>query len=222
MSCRDGAVVAPGATCHMPLPAVRMGIDFDNTVVGYDDLFHRVALERNLIPVKLPATKLSVREYLRQVGKEDAWTELQGYVYGARMDDAVANPGVLTFLRWAHVAGAFVNIISHKTRHPFLGEPYDLHQAARDWIGAVLVSAAEPLIQAQDVYFEITKTAKLARIAQLELDYFIDDLPEILLDEAFPDRTGRILFDPDGMHLRDSRMVSFATWDEIAVYLESR
>ena len=30
-----------------------LGVDFDNTIVAYDSLFHRVALERGLIPADL-------------------------------------------------------------------------------------------------------------------------------------------------------------------------
>jgi hypothetical protein len=37
---------------------------------------------------------------LRALGKEDVWTELQGYVYGARMAEAEAYPGVLDFMCW--------------------------------------------------------------------------------------------------------------------------
>jgi hypothetical protein len=201
---------------------VRIGIDFDNTVVSYDELFHRVALERDLVPRELLATKLSVRDYLRQAGKEDIWTAIQGYVYGARMEDAVAYPGVMVFFAWARAAGVSLAIVSHRTRHPFLGHPYDLHEAARGWVNKFLVGKADPLIQAYDVYFELTKSAKLARIAQLDLDYFIDDLPEILLAEDFPGGTGRILFDPDGNHPVDARMVSFSEWDRITAYLEGK
>lgn len=201
---------------------MRIGIDFDNTVVSYDELFHRVALERNLVPRELPATKLSVRDYLRQAGKEDIWTEIQGYVYGARMADAVAYPGVMVFFAWARAAGVSLVIVSHKTRHPFLGHPYDLHEAAHGWVNKFLVGETDPLIEACDVYFELTKREKLARIVQLELDYFIDDLPEILLAEDFPGGTGRILFDPDGNHPVDARMVSFSEWDRITGYLEGK
>ena len=49
---------------------LRVGIDFDNTIVCYDEIFHRVALERELIPRDTPKNKESVRDYLRQVGKE--------------------------------------------------------------------------------------------------------------------------------------------------------
>ena len=55
-----------------------IGVDFDNTIVCYDRLFHHVAVERSLIPATLPADKESVRNYLREQGREDDWTELQG------------------------------------------------------------------------------------------------------------------------------------------------
>jgi hypothetical protein len=201
---------------------LRIGIDFDNTIVSYDELFHRVALERNLVPTGLPATKLSVRDYLRQASKEDTWTELQGYVYGARMEDAVAYPGVIDFFEWARAAGVSLAIVSHKTRHPFLGRAYDLHEAARGWVNKFLLGEADPLIDTHDVYFELTKSEKIARIARLELDYFIDDLPEILIAENFPGCTGRILFDPDANHPVDARMAVFSEWNQINGYLHSK
>lgn len=201
---------------------MRIGIDFDNTIVSYDELFHRVALERKLIPANLPATKLSVRDYLRQAGKEDTWTEMQGYVYGARMEQAIAYPGVIDFFARARAEGVFVAIVSHKTRHPFRGHPYDLHEAARGWVDKFLSGRADALIEADEVYFELTKSEKLARIVRLELDYFIDDLPEILLADDFPGGTGRILFDPDGKQPPDERVVSFSDWDRISAYLDDK
>ena len=80
---------------------MRIGVDFDNTIVCYDGLFHRVALEQGLIPASLPANKGGVRDYLRQIGREDDWTAMQGTVYGARMLEASAFPGVLDFFRRA-------------------------------------------------------------------------------------------------------------------------
>ena len=69
---------------------MRIGIDFDNTIVSYDALFHKVAREQGVVPPNTPANKLAVRDYLRQIGKEDLWTEMQGYVYGERMDEVRA------------------------------------------------------------------------------------------------------------------------------------
>jgi len=200
---------------------VRIGIDFDNTIVSYDTLFHRVALERGLIPISGPANKISVREYLRERDSEDQWTQLQGYVYGARMSEAEAYPGAIEFFSWARERNIQPVIVSHKTRYPFLGERYDLHDAARGWVQKILIERSPQLIDAQAVYFELTKQEKIERIAALELDYFIDDLPEILLADGFPTRTTRILFDIDSRHA-DTRLVSCASWQTIQRYFEDR
>lgn len=201
---------------------MRIGIDFDNTIVSYDALFHRVALERGLIPVDLPPTKLSVRDHLRQTGREDVWTEMQGYVYGARVEEAAAYPGAIDFLTWARAAGLGLVIISHKTRRPFLGHAYDLHEAARGWVRKFLAVPPQPLIDEADVYFELTKEDKLARIAALELDCFIDDLPEILLAAEFPARTVGLLFDPDGVLIDNRRIPAFRSWQQLRQHIESQ
>src|SRR5260370_9875811 len=91
--------------------SLRIGVDFDNTIVCYDQVFHRVALEQNLIPCSLPVSKSSVRDYLRAVGNEGAWTQLQGYVYGGRMIDAPAFPEPLAFFRRPLQSGVSVCII---------------------------------------------------------------------------------------------------------------
>src|SRR5208282_2521681 len=111
-----------------------IGVDFDNTIVCYDRLFQKVAVERGLMPPGLPASKSSIRNHLRKTGREDLWTEMQGYVYGSRMAEAEAFPGVLDFFRDCRLAGLTLAIISHKTRNPYLGANYDLHEAALQWL----------------------------------------------------------------------------------------
>ena len=54
---------------------MRIGVDFDNTIVCYDRLFHRLARERGLIPETVPQTKGAVRDYLRSIDREDDWTK---------------------------------------------------------------------------------------------------------------------------------------------------
>ena len=199
---------------------MRIGLDFDNTIVDYDALFHRVALEQGVIPPELAVTKLAVREHLRAAQREEVWTAMQGTVYGSRMSEAVFYPGALAFFRWARGAGVALAIISHKTRHPFLGPQYDLHQAARDWVIANLVHEEQALIDPAEVYFELTKPDKLARIGALGCDFFIDDLPEILTAEAFPAATRRILFDPNGHHAPLAGVQTVAGWPMVSPLLE--
>ncbi len=199
---------------------MRIGIDFDNTIVSYDALFHKVALERRCIPEGLPATKLCVRDHLRRTGREGAWTEMQGYVYGARMDEAIAYPGALEFFEWACGQGIDLAIVSHKTRHPYAGQAYDLHEAARGWVRKFLMRSGRPLIKDTDVHLELTADAKIARIAALGLDCFIDDLPEILLADGFPAHTSRLLFDCDGALPSDSRTPAFRSWEALRRHIE--
>lgn len=201
---------------------MRIGFDFDNTIVSYDALFHKVAVEQSLIPADLPQSKLAVRDYLRKIGNEDAWTEMQGYVYGARMNDAVAYPGVIEFMRLAHANRITMTIVSHKTRHPFMGPKYDLHEAARGWVENFLVEGNENLIESSRIFFEVTKEDKIARIAAAQCDYFIDDLPEILFMQGFPERTERILFDPENNHNVDGMSARLGSWQEIRTYFEAK
>lgn len=199
---------------------MRLGIDFDNTIVSYDTLFHKVALDQGVIPARVPPTKLAVRDYLRGQDREDVWTEMQGTVYGARMDEATAYPGVIEFLRWARAEGMALSIISHKTLHPYIGPKYDLHQAARRWVETHLDDGGRPLVPPQAVHFELTKEAKIARIREVGCDYYIDDLPEILLAPEFPAATRPILFDPDARLGSGSSLPRMGAWSEIQAHFQ--
>jgi hypothetical protein len=199
---------------------MRIGFDFDNTIVSYDELFHKVATEKSLIPADLPRSKLAVRDYLRNADNEDAWTEMQGYVYGARMADAVAYPGVIEFVKLARSNEISMVIVSHKTKFPFMGPKYDLHDAARGWVESYLVEGAKNLIEPDQVFFEVTKKDKVARIAQCECDFYIDDLPEILLMSEFPEKTERILFDPKSSHDGERVEARLESWQEIRNFFE--
>jgi hypothetical protein len=199
---------------------MRLGIDFDNTIVCYDALFHRVAGEGGWIPADLPANKSDVRNHLRQAGREDVWTRLQGEVYGARMTEAMPYPGVIEFLVQCRRAQVRVFIISHKTRRPFLGDPHDLHQAALDWLEQHGAFDPDRLGLGRDqVFFELTKAAKLERIGRCGCTHFIDDLPEFLAEPDFPPDVQRILFDPNGQYPAETRFVRLPNWQQAGTLL---
>jgi len=194
---------------------MRLGIDFDNTIVCYDALFHRVALEGGWIPADLPANKSDVRNHLRQIGREDVWTAMQGTVYGPRLAEAAPFQGVLEFFRACRTAGLPVCIISHKTRTPFAGEPHDLHKAALDWLEAhAFFDPSDIGLPRSQVFLERTKQAKLARIGACACTHFIDDLPEFLAEAAFPPTTQRILFDPNRLYGTEIPFARLHHWSE--------
>lgn len=198
---------------------MRIGLDFDNTIVSYDHVFHMVAVDHGLIDPAVPASKVAIRDHMRRTGNEDAWTELQGYVYGKRMADASAFPGVVEFLRHARDSAITVYIISHKTRYPFAGPRYDLHQAAEAWIESTLVDEGGALICRDNISFYEGKDEKISRVGALECDVFVDDLPEILTAPGFPDGTRRILFDPDRYHAPLPGIQSIVHWKDIRSHI---
>ena len=199
---------------------MRIGIDFDNTIVSYDALFFKVAREQDLVPPDTLSTKVAVRDHLRRIGQEDRWTEMQGYVYGARMDEALAFEGAIRFIRRAAQVGHQISIVSHKTRYPFMGPRYDLHASARNWIERHLVWEGRPLLPSERVFFELTKTDKLARISACGCEAFVDDLPEILLADDFPATTSKLLFDPEDHHEEPGleSVLRFKSWQQIETH----
>jgi hypothetical protein len=196
---------------------MRIGIDLDNTIVCYDGVFHRVALELGLIPPHTATDKTAVRDALRSDGREEAWTELQGRVYGDRMTAARLYPGVLEFLQACRSKGRQVFVVSHRTQQPYVGVASDLHDAALAWLERNGVFEKTGLSRAS-VYLEPTKQGKLARIALLTCSHFIDDLPEFLGEPAFPKDVARVLFDPHARHPR-APFTRVASWRELSELL---
>lgn len=194
-----------------------IGLDFDNTIVCYDRLFHRLAGERGLVPPALPVAKQAVRDFLRAAGREDEWTELQGIAYGPRITDAEPFPGVKDFLRRCRESCVRVAIISHKTRHPYRGEKHDLHAAAHAFLGAHgFYDVSDTGLSPDRVFLELTLAAKLARVGSLGCAAFIDDLPEVLAEPAYPAGVGKVLFDPAGAHPDRPSYTRVPTWDRCA------
>ncbi len=197
---------------------MRIGIDFDNTLICYDDAFYAAAIERSLIPAQTARSKRAIRDYLRLEQREAEWTELQGYIYGSGMHLAQPFPGAFDFLERCARNGVDVCIISHKTRVPYLGAKIDLHEAAETWLRDQGVFGRVGLPR-ERVFFELTKEAKLARIASEQCTVFIDDLPELLTEPAFPPVVRRLLFDPAGDGTSSSGLESVRSWEEAALML---
>lgn len=193
---------------------MKIGIDFDNTLVCYDGIFHRVACELNLISEDIPINKNAVRDYLRSAGKEESWTEMQGIVYGTRMEGAAPFSDAISVVGSFIAAGHEVFIISHKTKTPYRGEPYDLHEQAKRWL--IVNRFFDDLgLKRDNVFFEVTKDDKLNRVKDCGCDWFIDDLPEILTHPLFPPTTNAVLFDPRSEHSPDKRWVTVDSWGQL-------
>jgi hypothetical protein len=200
---------------------VRIGLDFDNTIICYDGVFVAAARRRGLIPQRWSGRKIDVRDHLRaQRGGELEWQGLQGWVYGKGIGYAEIFEGVNDFLDACRKANARVYIVSHKTEFGHQDpDRTDLRAAARSWMRAAGLAGTEHAALAiDDIYFEDTLKAKVARLASLDLDVFIDDLIDVFEQPQFPQQTRCILFgDPEisrtSSHI--NRCKSLATWADI-------
>lgn len=111
-----------------------LGLDFDNTLVCYDKLFKKLAVEKGLIDNSIQANKTAIRNHLCSIKKEGEFTLLQGEVYGKRIKEAEASEGMIEAVKLIINRGIKVAIVSHKTKEPYKGPKYNLHEAALKWI----------------------------------------------------------------------------------------
>jgi len=179
--------------------AMRIGIDFDNTIIGYDAVFHATATELGLIDAGVEPRKQAVRDAVRLAPHgELSWQRLQGQVYGSGMVEATMVEGVDRFLRRCRTMHCEVLIVSHKTEFGHHDpQRVNLRAAAIGWMEAHgFFSDDRYGIPVGNVFFETTRAEKLARIGRLRCDWFIDDLEDVLADPAFPPGVRRILFAP--------------------------
>ncbi len=197
---------------------MHLGLDFDNTLISYDILFRKLALEQGLIPEEIESNKNAVRDYLRSVDREDEWTKLQGEVYGRRIMEAPPYPGMKQALQSISGLNIPLTIVSHKTKTPFMGKQWDLHAAARTWLTKHEMHAyLGPNISHEQTFFELTKQEKCDRIVAVGCTHYVDDLPEIL--EMLPDTIIKIHFSPEEYPVSNKDWLVMRSWDELLTLL---
>lgn len=195
-----------------------VGIDFDNTLIGYDEIFYQLAQEAGLVPAGAAAHKASVREAARRSPEGDiAWQRLQSEAYGPRITEALPTAGALAFVQACAARGIPVYVISHKT--PF---------AAQDTTGTNLQEAALGWLQTHGFFSEATgltpvrcrfgntRAEKIAHIRNLGCTHFIDDLEETFRDPGFPSDVHGFLYSPWGTPESDLPGITLApSWDAL-------
>jgi hypothetical protein len=183
---------------------MKIGIDFDNTIAGYDPVFVTVAAQLGLLPAdgtpdQGAQTKATIKQYLlSSVDGDQHWQRVQGLVYGQFMHKAEVLSGAWPCMSAMQAAGHELFIVSHKTEFGhFDPDRVPLRIEAMKWMAAQAFFDETGLGLSRDrVFFEPTRDLKIDRIRDLRLDIFIDDLVEVLDDPAFPSGTKPILFDP--------------------------
>ena len=202
---------------------MKIGIDFDNTIARYDSSFRQVALANRLISQEwLGKSKTGLRDYLRTLTNgEEQWMRLQSQVYGKFMHQAEMMPGFAEFMLKCRLRSHTVTIVSHKTEYGhFDDEQISLRTEAMQWMESKrFFDPAFFGMEREQVFFADTREEKVARIAELNCDCFIDDLPEVFAEATFPDSIEKVLYgnvQPD--HVMKS-VIPLCTWDAISLYL---
>lgn len=199
-----------------------VGLDFDNTLVTYDAVIHRAAVDQDLIPAATPVNKRLVRDRIRErPGGEIEWQKIQALVYGPLMPHAQLIDGAADFIRRCRAAALPVFIVSHKTAFAGYDETgTNLRDAALRWMaGAGFFDAGGLGFRRDDVFFESTRDEKIARIRALGCDVFVDDLEEVFLESSFPASVKKILYAPDERASERAGAVVAGSWQAVHTHV---
>jgi hypothetical protein len=206
---------------------MKIGVDFDNTLVSYDRAFATVGKDVGLLPADFTGGKGAAKR--RLCGEESstpAWERLQGLVYGRYIDRAELYAGAAEFLQQCRRHGWQIYIVSHKTILANYDPQTNLHDSARGWMTRRGFFDQRRLgLGATQVFFEETREAKVRRIGELNCDIFIDDLPEVFRHADMPSGCRKILFCTEHSELGTERSGPFecaANWTEVSAAVFKR
>jgi hypothetical protein len=198
---------------------MKIGIDFDNTLAGYDRLFRDIALRQGWFSPSERATKNEIRDEVKRLKDgETKWRTMQAVAYGERMAEAELIAGAADFLGHCRKEGHEIFVVSHKSRYAAADSgKIDLRQAALGWMEKQNFFSHDGFaLSRQRVFFEDSRVDKCQRIGKLECALFIDDLEEVFADPCFPRQVERILFHPALPPLPEGPFRVFTSWDAIS------
>ena len=153
---------------------MRIGIDFDNTIVSYEQVFYEIAQKDNIninsyslsggykTQVKIALTK--------KVNGDIQWQRIQGYVYGLGMSSAQIMFGFFNFVLNCRLNNWDVYVVSHKSEYGHFDKSRtQLRRAALDWMkNNNFFYESEPLIPQNNIFFLDTQDLKIKKIIHLK------------------------------------------------------
>ncbi len=193
-----------------------IGFDLDNTIIDYS---------------------LSAKQYAQQVGIQDvfslgelrkilngidhahdAWTRAQSWIYGEGLQFAAIQENLTTQLTRLHDQDFSIFVVSHKTEYgPKSFGSVEFVNLALEWLNSSPLGSL--LTKNVNLFFEETRELKLKRIRNLQLNFFVDDLIEVLEDALFPRETIGIHFCEESTSSRKEtrKIVNFSDLNELVV-----
>lgn len=174
--------------------ALRIGIDFDNTIIDYNNIFYKLARQYQFIDIDVVASKSEVKAaIIAKYGNDNNWQLLQSKAYGESIYQAECFIQCKAVLLKLVQQGHQLFIVSHKSELSHFDPLVSLRKHALAWlIQQEIIS--DDFIKSSHLFFMGTLEDKVKKIASLELDIFIDDLDQVFLHEQFPNKTVNIAF----------------------------
>ena len=200
-----------------------IGIDLDNTIINYNNAFKHTAVQleflsedwvyNNLLSSNKFSPKTLIKHHILTLDDGNyKWESLQGQVYGNFIYYAKIFPGVANFLIHCRRRGNRVFVVSHKTEFGHYDKnKRSLRKAALNFLKDNDLFLDSFGITTDDILFFDTRQEKVNKIAELNCDYFIDDLPEVFAEPNFPSDTQKILFNTSELSVDRS----FSSWFKI-------
>jgi hypothetical protein len=191
---------------------MRIGFDFDNTIVDYDLVFTQIADQLNLEYLDSP--KNSIKNYYEvELGQPNSWKKIQFTVYCELISKISPSKKFITLLNWLIDNKHDIFIVSHKTQNIKINNTnLNLREPAKKWIEKNI-----PIFKKERIFFESSAAAKVRKIKSLSLDFYVDDLLSILNHRQFPVVTKKILFNSSELKLNNIYIAS--NWDEVKSYI---
>ena len=194
-------------------------LDLDNTLIAYDRLFYALALANGWLGQGVLPRKTAIRDHVRSRHGDVAWQRLQVAAYGLEIHRADVFDGALRFLRRCSQLKRSVVVVSHKTQYARIApECPNLRKTALAFMDRRGFFEDDTLLDRSRVFFESSRSAKIARINRLGCTHLVDDLPEVLTNPDLPPGIKRILFTPEGA-LPPEGVAACRSWDEVAVHV---
>ena len=144
---------------------------------------------------------------------ETKWTECQGQLYSKYLQFAKPFDGAISTIQDLQEKGFSINIVSHKTKFPYVGEKINLIDKSKEWIVKNLVDGKEQsILNEKQIIFTKSIDDKISAILNLKTLVFIDDLEHVL--NQLPDRIQKIWFNSESESESES-LIACRDWAEI-------
>ncbi|MBI4924938.1 MAG: hypothetical protein HY843_03355 [Bdellovibrio sp.] len=203
-----------------------IGVDLDNTIICYDKLIKKLALQRALVSLKdkfTPEKLIAFRKKLLEDDKNFGDTQIE--LYQDRIMEAKIYAGVKIFFRYCKNNQIPVFIVSHKSKIYSLkgkgkGRRGYFQRAAFSFLKSNGFFDKNRIgLTGKHVFFEESRRNKIKRIKKLQCTHFIDDFEEIFLHRFFPKNTQKMLFSPIVKKTNNNFLV-FQSWKQIKHYVQ--